>query len=190
MIRFDMSEFSEVGAVDNFIARLTDEVRDRPFSLVLLDEFEKAEPQIHNLFLQVMEDGRLTSKKGQVVDFRNTIVIATRNSDNIERDFRRELLNRFDGIVRFKSLTKDQMLEIARLAITDLKQRMEEKQIKLSWSDELIEELAHLGYDEKYGARPLRRIIQDRLEDRLATKILREEIKPGDTYYLTVGDLV
>ncbi|NCS32405.1 ATP-dependent Clp protease ATP-binding subunit [bacterium] len=205
-VRFDMSEFSEFGAVTNFVERMTTEISERPFSLILLDEFEKAEHKIHNLFLQILEDGRLTNDSGQTADFRNTIIIATSNAvtdlkidderDNhvlrgkLEEKFPPELINRFDGLVMFDRLSKDNMNFVVKLELNKLKKRLlSQHEISLSWTDLLVSELGRLGYDEEYGARPLRRIIQDRLEDVLAQKILRKELQYGDSYILDVKDL-
>lgn len=205
-VRFDMSEFSEYGAVTTFIERITQEIKDKPFSLLLLDEFEKAENHIHNLFLQIFEDGRLTSETGQTIDFRNTIIIATSNAvqkipegkmqveellrDKLEEFFRPELINRFDGIVVFHILGKHQMHQIVILELRKVRERLKkEYEIELSWTQGLVDELTELGYDPEYGARPLRRVIQNRLEDTLAQRILRKELQPGDSYEMTVNDL-
>jgi len=185
---------------------MTTEISERPFSLILLDEFEKAEHKIHNLFLQILEDGRLTNDSGQTADFRNTIIIATSNAvtdlkidderDNhvlrgkLEEKFPPELINRFDGLVMFDRLSKDNMNFVVKLELNKLKKRLlSQHEISLSWTDLLVSELGRLGYDEEYGARPLRRIIQDRLEDVLAQKILRKELQYGDSYILDVKDL-
>lgn len=204
-IQFDMSEYSEPGAVDNFLERATKAVNEKPFSLLLLDEFEKAEENIHNLFLQIFEEGRLTNEFGETVDFRNTIIIATSNAvqeitseahkeqeltERLEKSFRPELINRFDGIVLFHKLLDTQMEDVVELELTSLKDRLfDQYKIKLSWTDELRKELAMVAYDPDYGARPLRRMIQNTIEDRLAQKILREELSFGDDYVLTVKDL-
>ncbi len=201
-IRFDMSEFSEPGSVGIFIGRLTEAIRQQPFTLLLLDEFEKAEQPIHNLFLQVLEDGRLTNADGNTADFRNAIIIATSNavtkiSENevnvdqyirqkLEERFRPELINRFDGLVLFNPLRG---VEIAQIVIIELKQLAKrlknDQEITITWTDQLVNELAKIGYDPDFGARPLRRIIQDRIEDDIAQKILRKELQFGDTYQLT-----
>lgn len=211
-IRFDMSEFAEYGSIDKFTVRMVEQVRAKPFALILLDEFEKAETLIHNLFLQVFEDGQLSSADGEVADFRNCIIIATSNAvtslpeaesdasqegeitDNVRRQledhFRPELVNRFDGIVFFAPLLPDEMRKVVHLELSKLAKRLKiEYQIKLSWTVGLINELAKLGFDEEYGARPLRRIIQDHLEDRLAQMLLRKELQYGDDYQLDTNDL-
>ena len=205
-VRFDMSEFAEFGAIVSFISQMTTLVNERPFSLILLDEFEKAENKIHNLFLQILEDGRLTSEEGQTVDFRNTIIIATSNAvtdmqvvteedglllrERLEAKFPPELINRFDGLVMFERISKNDMSKIVVLELSKLKKRLQSQhEISLSWTVSLVNELARLGYDEDYGARPLRRIIQDRLEEALAQKLLRKELQYGDSYELGVLDL-
>lgn len=205
-VRFDMSEFSEFGAVVSFVEQMTQKVNDRPFSLVLLDEFEKAENKIHNLFLQILEDGRLTNESGQTIDFRNTIIIATSNAvtdmevkteedamrlrERLEERFPPELINRFDGLVMFERINRKDMKKVVLLELGKLKKRLlAQHEITLTFSPGLIAELSTLGYDEEYGARPLRRIIQDRLEDALAQKILRKELQYGDSYTLEVKDL-
>ncbi len=205
-IRFDMSEFSETGSVTNFIERMTEEVKNKPFSLILLDELEKAEPEIHNLFLQIFEDGRLTNRDGQTMDFRNSIIIATSNAvrrippnvtdtktyvrEKLEEFFRPELINRFDGIVTFHEIGHTQIEKIVVIELNRLAKRLkEEHEITITWTKDLVKELAQLGYDPEFGARPLRRIIQDRIEDTLAQKLLRKELQFGDSYQLTVQDL-
>ncbi|MCA9392018.1 ATP-dependent Clp protease ATP-binding subunit [candidate division WWE3 bacterium] len=205
-IRYDMSEFSEYGAVTGFIKRITGEVRQKPFSLVLLDEFEKAEPAIHNLFLQIIEDGRLSSGEGEVVDFRSSIIIATSNAvtgvpqdtadveayirGQLQDHFRPELINRFDGLVMFNVIGKTEIIRIVDLELNKLAKRLKaDQEIAITWTPALSQELARLGYDPEFGARPLRRVIQDRLEDSLAQKILRKQLQFGDSYQLDVRDL-
>lgn len=204
-VRFDMSEFSEYGAVTGFITRLTQQIKDRPFCLVLLDEFEKAEQAIHNLFLQIIEDGRLTNDDGETVDFRNAIIIATSNAvtmvpadvkpdeyvrGKLQEHFRPELINRFDGLVLFNIIGNTEIKRIVAIELSSLAKRLrDEHEIKLTWTQQLQDELAKLGYDPEYGARPLRRVIQDRLEDSLAQKILRKQLQFGDEYQLTIHDL-
>lgn len=184
MIRFDMSEFSEFGMIDRFLDRISDDVRKQPFATLLLDEFEKADRKIHNLFLQVFEDGRITDTHGNVVDFRNTIIIATSNAVKPEESFSPELRNRFDGIVQFKQLEQGQIIQIAMLELQALAKRLYEKEIELTFSPTLVEAVAQLGYDPQYGARPLRRAVQDHIENPLADALLKETIQTGDRIYL------
>lgn len=204
-IRFDMSEFAEYGAVSTFIQRMTQAIQEKPFSLILLDEMEKAESTIHNLFLQIFEDGRLTSDEGDTADFRNSIIIATSNAitqvpENVDEDkfireglqghFRPELINRFDGIVLFNPLQEKEIYQIVVLELSKLSKRIKtEHEIKITWTESLVQELAKLGYDPEFGARPLRRVIQDRIEDSLAQKLLRQELQFGDEYELSMRDL-
>jgi len=217
MIRFDMSEYTGedglrrlLGAAPgegNERGELTDKVHDNPSSLILLDEFEKANPQIHNLFLQVLDDGRLTDNKGTTVSFRNSIIIATSNAgsefireeldkgvkldksfqskllDNIESKgiFKPELLNRFDDVVVFRSLGQEQISQVVKLMLEQLKKEMEEQDIKLYFDDAVVAKVAEEGFDKEFGARPLRRYIQDTIEDILAQKKLTGEITRGKT---------
>jgi ATP-dependent Clp protease ATP-binding subunit ClpC len=210
-VRLDMSEYQEedsvkkmIGDTDGTKGYLTEAVRQKPFSLVLLDEFEKAHPKIFNLFLQVMDDGRLTDGQGQTIDFTNTIIIATSNagSNYIQDEIRRgtsieeiknslineqlsqiirpELINRFDGIIVFKPLSEADIMAIARLMLADVGVMLETKGIELSMTEEGVRIIAHLGYDPKFGARPLRRLIQERVEDEIAKKILSGELARRD----------
>ena len=212
MIRLDMSEYQQeesvkkmIGDVDGTKGYLTEAVRQKPFSLVLLDEFEKANPKIFNLFLQVMDDGRLTDGQGQTIDFTNSIIIATSNagSNYIEEEIikgapieqikdslineqlsqimRPELINRFDGIIVFKPLTEENIVAIARLMLADVAEMLKTKGIELEISAAGLKQIAHLGYDPKFGARPLRRLIQERIEDNIAKKILGNELARRDT---------
>ena len=198
MIRFDMSEFSESGLVANFTARLCDTVSRRPFTVILLDEIEKATPEIHNLLLQVLDEGRLTDPVGKTADFTNTMVIGTSNvyqkgqkgikgvkEEEIEvrrvlgRFFRPELINRFDGIIVFDALTPTQMIEIAKLELAKVTERLREKEIELTFDNGIAEVLAKEGYDSEFGARPLRRVIMEKIEDPISKKILGGRLKAG-----------
>ncbi len=205
MIRVDMSEYQTPGSVERLLSgALVEGIRRQPFSLVLLDEFEKAHEDVLNIFLQVLEDGRLTSTAGQTVDFSNSIIIATSNvgahlifenlekgfkmaailpqlEDEVQRTFAPELLNRFDGIIFCNALTLENVADIARLMVKRVEKTLAEKEIKLEISDEAVVELARLGYTPEQGARPLRRLIQDKLESPLAKKILSGEVKKKDT---------
>lgn len=213
MLRFDMSEYQDkqsffrfIGSPDGKIAGvLTESVIQKPYSLILLDEFEKAHPDILNLFLQVFDDGRLTDNLGRVVDFTNTIVIATSNahSDFIKTRieahtpieaiaeelkkkltdyFKPELLNRFSGIIAFKTLSKDDIEAIAGFQLKDLSRSLEETNgISLDFDEAVVKKIAELGYDPVFGARPLRGVISEKLRSPLAEKILREEIVKGNS---------
>lgn len=216
MVRLDMSEYQDTSSVDRMIGApgdqrgglLTEAVRHNPFSIVLLDEAEKAHPEILNLFLQVMDDGRLTDGVGRTVDFTNTVVIMTSNAGTpfiqaevgkgtpissirtalLERElrgvFRPEFLNRFDGIIVFKPLTMDDVSQIAWLLMNSVATRLEEKGIAFKAEDAAIEELARAGYDPLFGARPLRRVIQERVDNALADVLLRKQAGRRDTIVL------
>jgi len=210
MLRFDMTEYQDkqsfmrfVGSPDgNIPGALTDAVREKPFSLVLLDEFEKAYPDILNLFLQVLDDGRLTDNRGRLIDFQNTIIIATTNarsefiaqslqagksvpdiSEEIKREligpFKPELLNRFSKIIVFKSLAPDELLKIAELNLKSLQELVHEEGIELSFSPDAVRKIAELGYDPAFGARPLRRVIEEKIKAPLSEAILKKEIVKG-----------
>lgn len=217
MIRVDMSEFMERDAVNKLIGSpgqpgvLTEAVRQTPFSIVLLDEFEKAHPDVLNLFLQVMEDGRLTDGQGRTVDFTSTMVIATSNAGTqaiqerlqagepldriktelmeggLSRIFRPELLNRFDNVILFTPLTRAQLFEIAKLIMGRIAERMAGKGITIRATDGAIEELAMKGYDPKFGARPLRRVMQDTVDSALAKLLLGKKIGRRDIVVLDKG---
>lgn len=204
MIRVDMSEYQTPDSVERLLSgALVEGIRRQPFSLVLLDEFEKAHEDVLNVFLQVLEDGRLTSVEGRTVDFSNAIIIATSNvgaqlifenlkkgfkmaailpqlEDEVQHTFSPELLNRFDGIIFCNALTLENVADIARLMIKRVEENLEEKEIKLEVTNEAIAELARQGYTPSQGARPLRRLIQDKIESPLAEKILSKEIRKGD----------
>lgn len=184
MVRFDMSEFSEFGMIERFIDRLSDTVRSNPFTVLLLDEFEKADQKIHNLFLQILDEGHITDTKGNAVDFKNAIIIATSNAQNVEQAFSPELRNRFDGIIPYKSLSPDQVLDVVRLELGELGNTMYEKQIAVTFSPALIKAIAEMGYDPAMGGRPIRRAIQDAIENPLADALIKQDIKAGDSIYL------
>lgn len=184
MARFDMSEFSEFGTMERFLDRLSDVIRSNPFSVLLADEFEKADQKIHNLFLQILDEGRITDTHGNEVDIKNTIVIATSNAKDLERAFSPELRNRFDGIIEYKPLDPAQILDVVRLELGDLGNTMHEKQIEVTFSPTLIKAIAEIGYDPEMGGRPIRRAIQDSIENPLADALIREDIKAGDAIYL------
>lgn len=219
MVRIDMSEYQEPSSVTRMIGApgdergglLTEAIRQKPFGVVLLDELEKAHPDILNLFLQVMDDGRLTDGVGRTVDFTNAMVIATSNAGTqfiqdeigkhtpleqiktglLERElkgvFRPEFLNRFDGVIVFKPLTMDDVTQIAWLLINGLTKRLEEKGITFKAEDAAVEELAKVGFDPLFGARPLRRVIQERVDNGLADLLLQNKIGRKDKVMLEAG---
>ena len=214
MLRFDMSEFQNQDSVDRLINQLAKSIEQIPFSLILLDEIEKAHPDILNLFLQVLDDGRLTSSKGKTVSFRNAIIILTSNAgaetirqkiiqghdleksknqiiDELlsENKFRPEFLNRFDGVILFRTLSREHIKQIAELMLKGLAKRLAQKDIMFVISDNLVKKVAELGYEPQFGARPMQRVIQDRIESKLAEKMLSGEIKRGDRVEFRVEDI-
>ncbi len=208
MVRIDMSEYMEkhsvsrlVGAPPGYVGyeeggQLTEAVRRRPYSVVLLDEIEKAHPDVFNTLLQVMDDGRLTDGHGRTVSFKNVVVIMTSNIPGgiagAELTFRPEFINRLDDIVEFSALDRVQIGEIVALQARRVIDRLAERGIALELTPEARTLLADLGYDPVYGARPLKRVIQKRLVDRLAMSMLRGEFVDGDTVRVTAaeGELV
>jgi ATP-dependent Clp protease ATP-binding subunit ClpB len=212
MIRIDMSEYMEkhsvsrlVGAPPGYVGydeggQLTEAVRRRPYSVVLLDEIEKAHPDVFNTLLQVMDDGRLTDGQGRTVDFKNTVLIMTSNipvgeglSDGQVREallqyFKPEFINRLDDIVRFHALSREQIGEIVELQVARVRERVAERGVIIELTDEARELLGNLGYDPAYGARPLRRVIQKQLTDRLALALLNGELRAGDTVRVVAAD--
>lgn len=231
MIRIDMSEYMErhttsrlVGAPPGYVGyeeggQLTEAVRRRPYSVVLLDEIEKAHPEVFNILLQVLEDGRLTEAKGRTVDFRNTVIIMTSNAgaqvirgdkqlgftvqedekeqyermksrvmDEVKRLFRPEFLNRLDEIIIFHSLNKDHLKQIVHLEVRKVADRLKEQGVDLTISDAALQVLVTEGYDEKYGARPLRRAIQRLLEDPLSEEMLRKPFKYGEQVHVDTDE--
>jgi len=212
MIRLDMSEYQNKDSVAKMIGDqtgvqgyLTEAVRKMPFSLILLDEIEKAHPDILNLFLQVMDDGRLTDGQGRTIDFTNSILIATSNvgsaliqshvregksmeaikEELIEQELvkamRPELINRFDGVIIFKPLDRPAVISIAKLMLKKISKMLDAKGYGFKITDTAIEQLADLGFEPEFGARPLRRLLQERVEDAIATKILEGGIARRDT---------
>ncbi len=213
LIRFDMSEYMEKHSVSKLIGSppgyvgyddaglLTEKVRRKPYSVILLDEIEKAHPDVFNLFLQILDDGRVSDSHGKVVNFENTIIVMTTNAgsefkgnalgfgadnsitlaDNVDKSlkshFRPEFLNRIDEIVSFKPLTKDELRKIIDLLLKKISKKLSEKKITLNLSDTAKDVILEKGYDVKYGARPLKRAIQTLLEDKLAKLSLTGEIK-------------
>ncbi|MDX6532748.1 MAG: ATP-dependent Clp protease ATP-binding subunit ClpB [Gaiellales bacterium] len=193
MIRIDMSEYMEkhsvsrlLGAPPGYVGydeggQLTEAVRRRPYSVLLLDEIEKAHPDVFNVLLQLLDDGRLTDGQGRTVDFRNTIVIMTSNATDLQATFRPEFLNRIDEIVRFQSLSQEQLAEIVELQVAGLRRRLAERRIDLELTDGAKQLLVEHGFDPAYGARPLKRTVQRAVENPLAMKVLSGEIGEGDT---------
>ena len=203
MIRLDMSEYQErhtvarlIGAPPGYIGydeggQLTEAVRRRPYSVVLLDEIEKAHAEVFDVLLQVIDDGRLTDGHGRTVDFRNTVLIMTSNirSESEMRDrFRPEFLNRIDEIVVFKELTRDQIGEIVELQLARLRHRLAERRIDLELTDAAKEALAEAGWDPAYGARPLKRAIQRLVENPLALRLLEGDFADGDRVVVDTRD--
>jgi ATP-dependent Clp protease ATP-binding subunit ClpB len=196
MVRIDMSEYMEkhavsrlVGAPPGYIGydeggQLTETVRRRPYSVVLLDEIEKAHPDVFNVLLQVMDDGRLTDGQGRTVDFKNTVLIMTSNipggRTGVEANFKPEFVNRLDDIVEFDSLDRSQIGAIVDLQVERLIARVRERGIDVTLTPEARELIGNLGYDPTYGARPLKRVIQKQLVDRLALGLLKGEFSEGD----------
>ncbi len=196
MVRIDMSEYQErhtvsrlVGAPPGYVGydeggQLTEAVRRRPYSVVLLDEIEKAHAEVFDVLLQVLDDGRLTDGQGRTVDFRNTVLIMTsniRSPEQMREHFRPEFLNRIDEIVQFEALGKEELGEIAELQLARLRERLAERGLGLELTDAAKELLAEVGWDPTYGARPLKRAIQRLVENPLALRLLEGEFAEGDT---------
>ena len=217
MIRIDMSEYMEkhsvsrlVGAPPGYVGydeggQLTEAVRRKPYSVILFDEIEKAHPDVFNILLQLLDDGRLTDNQGRTVDFKNTIVIMTSNigssylidgirqdgtidadvkqkvEDETKKYFRPEFLNRIDEIVVFSPLTEDQIVKIIDLGMRDIEHRLEERNITLSLTDAAKKFIADESYDPAYGARPVKRFLQRSVETELAGEIIRGAVKDGDS---------
>ena len=199
MVRLDMSEYMEkfavsrlVGAPPGYVGfedggQLTEAVRRKQFSVVLLDEIEKAHPDVFNLLLQVMDDGRLTDSHGRTVSFKNTVIIMTSNAprDSLKDLFRPEFLNRLDEILEFDSLTEPQIREIVKLQLKDFAKRLADQDLKLDVDDKALEVLVRDGYDPAYGARPVKRAIQRDLETPVARAIVSGRYPPGSTVRAT-----
>jgi ATP-dependent Clp protease ATP-binding subunit ClpB len=216
MVRIDMSEFMEkhsvarlIGAPPGYVGYeeggyLTEAVRRRPYSVLLLDEIEKAHPDVFNILLQVLDDGRLTDGQGRTVDFRNTVIVMTSNlgSDIIQdmadddydemkrevmgavaENFRPEFINRIDESVVFHPLGADNIRAIAKIQLAGLAERLEERELTLEISDAVFEQLSRVGFDPVFGARPLKRAIQQLVENPLAQAILEGHFDPGDRVY-------
>ncbi len=190
MTRIDMSEYQEkfsvtrlIGAPPGYVGydeggQLTEAVRRKPYSVVLFDEIEKAHPDVFNTLLQVLDDGRLTDNKGRVVNFKNTIIIMTSNASRemLKKTFRPEFLNRIDDIITFKPLTQEQIAEVVELQMKRVKKMLEPQGFELLWTPAAIQYLAKVGYDPEFGARPVKRAIQDYVQNDLSKKILAEEV--------------
>lgn len=230
IIRVDMSEYMEKHSVSKLIGsppgyvgfedagQLTEKIRRHPYSVVLFDEIEKAHPDVFNILLQVLEDGRLTDSHGRVVDFRNTVIIMTSNlgsgavaerknlgfatqssaeeydrearavNEALKQSFRPEFLNRIDEIVIFRKLSDESIRNIARLMLSEIAKRIEQQNISIEFDDEVVAYLAKEGFDPVYGARPLRRAMQRRIEDSISTELLNGNIKPGDNVRAFMDD--
>jgi ATP-dependent Clp protease ATP-binding subunit ClpB len=200
MVRIDMSEYMEkhsvsrlVGAPPGYVGydeggQLTEAVRRKPYGVVLLDEIEKAHPDVFNVLLQVMDDGRLTDGQGRTVDFKNVVLIMTSNTQDVEGTFKPEFINRLDDIVEFGALTREQISEIVDLQVQRLIVRVRDRGIEVGLTDDARTLLGNMGYDPTYGARPLKRVIQKRLVDPLALAILQGEFREGDTVRVDARD--
>ena len=201
MTRIDMSEYMEAHSVSRLIGSppgyvgyeqggvLTESVRRRPYQVLLFDEIEKANPDVFNVFLQILDDGRLTDGQGHVVNFTNTIIIMTSNlpdMDAVRRQFRPEFVNRVDEIVFFNPLGKDVMADIVKIQLAGLEKRLAERRIELNITDKAIKWLGDNGYDEAYGARPLKRLITSAVEDKVADLILSDTVREGGIVYVDV----
>lgn len=195
LIRIDMSEYMEKHSVSRLVGsppgyvgyeeggQLTEAVRRKPYSVILFDEIEKAHPDVFNLLLQILDDGRLTDNQGRTVDFKNTIVIMTSNlpESQLKTFFRPEFLNRVDDIIVFKALTLDETEKIVGLLIKELEGRLKDKDMSIRLTDRAISFVASEGYDEVYGARPVKRYIQKNIENRIAEMIIGGELAGGET---------
>jgi ATP-dependent Clp protease ATP-binding subunit ClpB len=204
MVRIDMSEYMEkhsvsrlVGAPPGYVGydeggQLTEAVRRRPYAVVLLDEIEKAHADVFNILLQVMDDGRLTDGQGRTVDFTNAVLIMTSNvaggMEGVQATFKPEFVNRLDEIVAFESLSRDQIGEIVELAVSGLARRLSERGIEIELTDSAKTLIGNLGYDPAYGARPLRRVVQRQLVDKLALRLLEGEFASGDKVTVDAED--
>ena len=216
MVRIDMSEYMEkhsvarlIGAPPGYVGYeeggyLTEAVRRRPYAVILFDEIEKAHPDVFNILLQILDDGRLTDGKGRTVDFKNTVIIMTSNigsqaisessgdmdeampqlMEALRSTFRPEFLNRIDDVIVFHRLTQDLIKGIVELQLKQLEKLLAQKELSLTVEPAAVEQLAREGYDPVYGARPLKRLIQKKIQDRLALLLLNGEVSPGDAIHL------
>ncbi|HET9443478.1 MAG TPA: AAA family ATPase, partial [Acidimicrobiales bacterium] len=205
MVRVDMSEYMEkhsvarlIGAPPGYVGydeggQLSEAVRRRPYSVVLLDEIEKAHPDVFNVLLQVLDDGRLTDGQGRTVNFTNTVMIMTSNyPGDVREHFKPEFLNRVDEIIRFRTLTRDDLAAIVDIQLRGLEKRLAARRLDLEVTEEAKRWLADRGYDEAYGARPLKRLIQREIGDTLASALLEGRYAEGSTVTVDVAgdDLV
>jgi ATP-dependent Clp protease ATP-binding subunit ClpC len=216
MVRIDMSEFQErhtvsrlVGAPPGYVGyeeagQLTESVRRKPYSVLLLDEIEKAHPDVFNILLQILDDGRLTDSQGRTVDFKNTVIIMTSNlgAERIQAHARRnesfeelkedmqqilrntlrpEFVNRIDETIVFRALTREQIADIARLLLDQTERRLHAQDIEVEFTDEAVNLLAEEGFDPEFGARPLRRTIQRGVDNELSKMVLEGSLNPGDS---------
>ena len=219
MVRIDMSEYMEkhtvarlIGAPPGYVGyeeggQLTEAVRRRPYSVILLDEIEKAHPDVFNVLLQIMDDGRLTDGQGRTVDFKNTVLIMTSNvgsqfiaaeaveekareqvEEALTQTFPPEFLNRIDDVVIFHRLTKEDLGQIVEIQVAQLSERVRERGIEIELTEKARELLGNLGFDPTYGARPLKRVIQKQLIDKLALRLLEGEFAEGDTVKVDAAD--
>jgi ATP-dependent Clp protease ATP-binding subunit ClpB len=212
MVRVDMSEYMEkhsvarlIGAPPGYVGYeeggfLTESVRRRPYAVILFDEIEKAHPDVFNILLQILDDGRLTDGKGRTVDFKNTVIIMTSNvgshwiseaadsfesalpqvMDALRATFRPEFLNRIDDVIVFRRLTPEMLRTIVLIQVRALQKSLAARELRLEIGDRALDQLAREGFDPVYGARPLRRLIQKKIQDRLALMVLAGEVRPGD----------
>jgi ATP-dependent Clp protease ATP-binding subunit ClpC len=223
MVRIDMSEFQErhtvsrlVGAPPGYVGyeeagQLTERVRRRPYSVLLLDEIEKAHPDVFNILLQILDDGRLTDSQGRMVDFKNAVIIMTSNlgseriqaharrSESFEklkedmeqilkRSLRPEFINRIDEIIVFRALTREQIADIAGLLLERTRRRLRAQDVEVEFTDEAVRLLAEEGFDPEFGARPLRRTIQRRVDNQLSRMILDGSLEPGNKVVVGTQD--
>jgi ATP-dependent Clp protease ATP-binding subunit ClpB len=219
MVRIDMSEYMEkhaisrlVGAPPGYVGyeeggQLSEAIRRRPYSVVLLDEIEKAHPDVFNILLQVLDDGRITDSQGRTVDFRNTIIVMTSNigsehilnvagddanyakmekkvTDALRKHFRPEFLNRIDETMIFHTLKREELRQIVGLQIKGLERLLADQKISLELTEAALDRIVSIGYDPTYGARPLKRAIQRELKNPIATKILETTFVEGDTIFI------
>ena len=217
MVRIDMSEYMEKHAVARLIGappgyvgydeggQLTEAVRRKPYCVVLFDEIEKAHPDVFNVLLQVLDDGRMTDSQGRTVDFKNTVIVMTSNLGSnyilegiengkiteearrkvdmlLKQSFRPEFLNRLDDVVFYKPLTRDEIFRITDLLLTDLRKRLQERRLDVTLTDAAKQYIADAGYDPHYGARPLKRLLQSRLETLLARRIIEQDVAPDTVF--------
>jgi ATP-dependent Clp protease ATP-binding subunit ClpB len=201
MVRIDMGEYMEkfsvsrlIGAPPGYVGydeggQLTEAVRRRPYSVVLLDEIEKAHPDVFNVLLQVLDDGRLTDGQGRTVNFTNVVLVMTSNLPGDPSSFfKPEFINRVDDIIRFRALTEDDLGRIVTIQLAHLRKRMAERRLTLTVTDAAMAQLAHDGYDPSFGARPLKRVIQREISDPAALLILEGKAVDGDTVTVDVVD--